>query len=188
MGPFPGVWARGNLRILEQPLLGFFCSVQCPGRVIVCVYDAVRVLRDAGVAVAGGFQSPLEKDGLDFLLRGRQPVVVCPARSIDGLRLPAAWRAALDDGRLLILSPFAARHRRATGALAEARNRFVADLADEVLIAYAAEGGRMAALCARLLAQGRRVRTFAVPENQRLVAQGAIATAVADLAALAASG
>ena len=50
---------------------------------------------------------PRREDGLDVLLRGGQSVVVGPARSIHGVRIPVAWRPALADGRLLLLSPFA---------------------------------------------------------------------------------
>ena len=48
----------------------------------------------------------MERECLRLLLRGNQPVVVCPARGIDNMRIPRDWRPALDDGRLLVLSPF----------------------------------------------------------------------------------
>jgi predicted AAA+ superfamily ATPase len=38
-------------------------------------------LREAGIPVIGGFHAPMEKECLDLLLRGTQPVVICPARS-----------------------------------------------------------------------------------------------------------
>jgi hypothetical protein len=68
----------------------------------------------------------MEKECLDFLLRGKQSVVVCPARSITNMRMPSTWRKACDEGRLLILSPFAPKHGRISALLAEKRNRFVA--------------------------------------------------------------
>jgi hypothetical protein len=68
----------GDVKILSNPLLGLLCSIRCPGRVIVQTYDLARALRDAGVPVIGGFHSPMEKECLDFLLRGKQPVVVYP--------------------------------------------------------------------------------------------------------------
>ena len=68
-----------SLKILERRLLGLFCSTKCPGDAILQTYDLVRALRDAGVAVIGGFHSPMEKECLDLLLRGNQPIVICPA-------------------------------------------------------------------------------------------------------------
>jgi len=122
---FSRFWAVGDVKILNKSLLRLICSIRCPGRVIVQTYDLARALRDAGVPVIGGFHSPMEKECLDFLLRGNQPVVVCPARSITNLRLPSAWRKACDEGRLLILSPLAPKHGRISALRAAKKNRFI---------------------------------------------------------------
>src|SRR5207244_7197156 len=82
------LWAIGKLQILEQPLLGFFCSTKCPGEVILQTYDLARALREAGIPMIGGFHTPMEKECLALLLRGTQPMVICPARSIAQMRLP----------------------------------------------------------------------------------------------------
>jgi len=104
----------GNRDILRQPCLGLICSVQCPGSVIMKTFDAIRELRDAGVVVAGGFHSPMEKECLDFLLRGHQPVIMCPAKHAPRQRISRNWRTAIDDGRLLIVSPFPEKARLTT--------------------------------------------------------------------------
>src|SRR2546427_3670429 len=95
----------GNLDILRQKKLALFCSVKCPGNLILQTYDLARALRDGGIAVIGGFHSPMEKECLALLLRGTQPVIVCPARSIETMRVPASWQKALVAGSLLALSP-----------------------------------------------------------------------------------
>jgi len=73
------IYAAGDLQILTFPALAVLCSISCPGSVVIKTFDAIRELRDAGVILAGGFHSPMEKECLEFLLRGNQPVVVCPA-------------------------------------------------------------------------------------------------------------
>src|SRR5260370_30761201 len=98
--------ALGSVAILRAPLLALFCSIRCPGKLILETYDLARALRDAGVPVIGGFHTPMEKECLDLLLRGTQPLVVCPARSIDGMRLPRQLQSAIAANRLLVLSPF----------------------------------------------------------------------------------
>jgi len=139
---FPQIWALGNLTILEKRLLGFFCSIKCPGEIILQTYDLVRALRDASVPVVSGFHSPMEKECLTLLLRGTQPVIICPARSIERMRVPTAWKVPLEENRLLILSPFTVKQRRATADLSEKRNAFVAALADKIFVAHAALGAR----------------------------------------------
>jgi hypothetical protein len=36
-------------------------------------YDRAPAMREAGLCVVSGFHSPLERDVLHFLLKGRQP-------------------------------------------------------------------------------------------------------------------
>ena len=50
--------------------------------------------------------------------------------------------------------------KRVTAELAAERNRFVAAIADEILIPYAAPGSKTEALAIELLASGKRVYTF----------------------------
>jgi len=66
----PCLYAWGDAAILRNRLLGLVCSIQCPGSIVIKTLDAARALRDAGVAVIGGFHSPMEQEFLDILLRG----------------------------------------------------------------------------------------------------------------------
>src|SRR5438105_10760417 len=77
------ITVRGNFDILDTHKVALFCSVSCPGNLIVQTYDLAVALRLAGVTVIGGFHSPMEKECLSVLLRGTQPVIVCPARGIE---------------------------------------------------------------------------------------------------------
>ncbi len=170
---FERIWTLGNTAVLREPLVGFLCSERCPGDIIVQTYDLARALRDAGIPVIGGFHSTMENEFLDLLLRGEQPVVICPARTIEGMRVGARWESALSDQRLLILSPFEPKCRRITAQLAEQRNRFVAEIAHSVLVAYAAPEGRVEQLCLKLLQNGKTVFTLENAKNERLLAAGA---------------
>ena len=163
----------GNPGLLNQPLTALFCSNRCPGDLILKTYDLARAMRDAGVPVIGGFQTPMEKECLRLLLRGSQPVVVCPARGIERMRIPRDWRPALNDGRLLVLSPFPATVRRPTIKFAAQRNDLVASLATRVFIAHAAPGSRTEAFVRRLAEAGKPLLTLESPANANLIAMGA---------------
>ena len=93
----------GDAALLDRPLLGLVCSVRCPGSVILAAYDLALALRKAGVPVAGGFHSPMERELLRLLLRGRQLVVVVAARSLASMRVPAEWRDPVAQGRLAVV-------------------------------------------------------------------------------------
>jgi len=138
----PELTALGNQDLLTRPMTALFCSARCPGNVILRAYDQAAQWRDAGRCVISGFHSPVEKECLRILLRGSQPIIICPARGLPKRILPE-WKKPLADGRLLILSIFPQAESRITAALATRRNELVAALANAVFVAHATPGGRL---------------------------------------------
>jgi predicted Rossmann fold nucleotide-binding protein DprA/Smf involved in DNA uptake len=171
------ITARGNLEILlnktSAPLVALFGSVQCSSAIILQTYELARTLRDAGVTVISGFHAPLEKECLNVLLDGPSPVIICPARSIERLRLPAGWKAALSQGRLLLLSLFAEPQRHATAGRAQVRNEFVAALADILLITHATPGGKTERFYHTMRTWGKPLLALENDENVHLFTLGA---------------
>src|SRR4051812_48939185 len=92
--------ALGNINLLQNPTLALFCSARCPGGLIFRFYDAIHKLRYERQTIISGFHSPIEREALPTLMKGQGDVVICPARSIDKMRIPSAWRQALRDKRL----------------------------------------------------------------------------------------
>ncbi len=168
------VTAQGNLNVLDSTLLSFFCSVRAPGDTILKTYDLSRTLRDTDATIIGGFQSPMEKECLDLLLRGTAPVVVCPARGLSRMRTPKNWKKPLAEGRLLILSFFNGNIHRPTAAIAARRNAHIAALTDCILIAHAEPGGKTETLCKDALAQNKPVFVLDSPDNAHLIELGSI--------------
>ncbi|MEW6380494.1 MAG: DNA-processing protein DprA [bacterium] len=163
----------GNPTILLLHRMGLLCSVRCPGSIVLKTFDAIRELRDAGVVIAGGFHSPMERECLDLLLRGSQPIILCPARSLIGLHIGQSSRQALENGRLLVLSMFGPEIRRTTSAQAAKRNELIAALADIVFIPHASSGGKTEAVAHHAIRRGQIVVTFADKENANLIQNGA---------------
>lgn len=166
------VAALGNLDLLGQKTLALFCSIKCPGKLILETYDLAGRLRHAGVTVISGFHSPMERECLVTLLRGTQPVIICPARSLEGIRIPVDWRKPLEQGRLLVLSPFVGNQRRSTAEMAVYRNMLVAALAGRVFVAYAEPGGKTEGFCREVIGWGKPLYTLDSEENANLRAMG----------------
>ena len=170
---FPTVWAMGDAGLLKGDLFALFCSRKCPGKVIRKSHELAEDLRAKGIPVICGFQTPVEKMCLEVLMKGVQPVVICPARGLKGMRLTPEWKGAVEDGRMLIVSPFAVRQRRATKSVAELRNRFVAAAADKIFFLHASLNSKTIALACELLQEGRDISTFDLKENENLLNAGA---------------
>lgn len=142
-----GANAPADLTVLGDPGLlrvrrtALFCSARTPGDAILRAHDAARRMRDEAVTVISGFHSPIEKECLRILLRGKQAVIICPARAIEEIHIRKEIRAAFDSGRVLFLSPFAGQPMRITKESALRRNEVVAALADDAYIAHVSPGG-----------------------------------------------
>jgi predicted Rossmann fold nucleotide-binding protein DprA/Smf involved in DNA uptake len=140
----------GDASLLRASRTALFFSACTPGDAILRTHDAATRMRDDGVTVISGFHSPIEEECLRILLRGSQPVIVCPARAIGAMRIPMAIRAAFEAGRVLFLSPFARRPTRITKESAVRRNEVVAALADDAYIAHVVPGSGTARIAQML--------------------------------------
>ena len=158
---------------MQRKSLALFCSVKCPGNLIVQTYDLAQKLRAAGVTVIGGFHSPMERECLRILLRSPHPVIICPARSLPK-RLAPEFCKPLEEGRLLLLSSFADAVCRADEETAHRRNRLVAALADRIFAAYAAPNSKTELFCREIIAWGKPLYTLAGEANANLLALGAM--------------
>jgi predicted Rossmann fold nucleotide-binding protein DprA/Smf involved in DNA uptake len=152
--------------------LALICSARAPAGILLAGHDLAQQWRQERKAIISGFHSPVEQEALEILLREPGRTIYCPARGLPK-RLKPGWQSALDAGRLTILSPFPDSVRRATKETAIYRNRFVAALADTVLIAYAHPGSSTEQLAQEVLGWGKPVYTLAHESNAPLQVVGA---------------
>ena len=165
--------AIGEAGLLKLPILALFCSIKCPGSIILKTYEAMQHMKLQERVIAGGFHSPMERTCLDILLRGRAKLILCPARRLGRLRIRPEWRTPISEERLLIVSPFDDTVRRSTVQLAQARNNFVSALANTALVPFAGRRSRTEQFVVEFLSAGKTVYTFPDPESQLLIDLGA---------------
>jgi hypothetical protein len=132
----------GNPKLLGIPKTAFLCSRKVPAGIVLGCYDWAIVQRDAGTCVISGFHSTIEKDVFHYLRKGTQPMVVALHRGI-GQKIQSDLSADLNNGRLLIISPFDKAKKRGDVRSAEIRNRLMIDLADRIVVGHASAGGQL---------------------------------------------
>jgi predicted Rossmann fold nucleotide-binding protein DprA/Smf involved in DNA uptake len=135
-------------------------------------YDWAKRMRNEGQCVVSGNHSQIEKDVLHYLLKGSQPIMVALARGLKK-RLEPELSQALAKNRLLLITPFDSSVTRVTQETANRRNDFMAELADEIFVAYAQPNGNVYQLIMKWLKRRKKVSTFDVPENRALMHAGA---------------
>lgn len=174
---FPAITVAGNLDILSQKessIVGLFCSRDCPGSLILPAFDQVTALRDQGRIVVSGFHSEMELECLKILLRGVQPIIICPARAIHNMRVPDFLRKPLEENRLLIISPFAMSQKRPSTKWADHRNKLVACLADENFIIHAKMDSGLLSVAVQSMNAGKRTVTIKDTVNQAIIEAGVV--------------
>lgn len=132
----------GNLEILKLPKKAFLCSRTIPASIVLKCYDWAIEQRDQGNCVISGFHSQIEKDVFHYLLKGDQPIIIALARGLKP-RIEPEIKRALDQGRILIVSPFKKEVKRITVETAETRNQLMIDLADEITVGFMSTGGNL---------------------------------------------
>ena len=116
----------GNTHLMEIPKTAFLCSRTIPASAVLKCYDWAIEQRESGRCVVSGFQSKLEKDVLHYLIQGSQPLTIVLARGMKK-RIEPELQEALNNNRLLILTPFDESINRVTAETAEKRNRTIVD-------------------------------------------------------------
>jgi predicted Rossmann fold nucleotide-binding protein DprA/Smf involved in DNA uptake len=139
----------GNMKLLKLRKTAFLCSRKIPASVVLKCYDWAIAQRDQGNCVISGFHSKIEKDVFHYLLAGTQPIIMVLARGMIG-KIEPELQSAINVGRLLMITPFAENVKRASAETAWTRNRFMVELADDVVIGFASKDGMLERLVAEV--------------------------------------
>ena len=133
----------GEIELLNKSLLAIFSSAKCPASQILKAHDYAKGMRDGEMGVISGFHSPAEREVLEVLLKGKCPIIVVLGRRLKGARIPAVWKAEIERGRMLVISPFKEYQAYVTKEMSMKRNDLAARIAGRVLIVHASEEGSL---------------------------------------------
>lgn len=135
----------GNRELLKLHKTAFLCSRKISAGAILKCYDWAIEQREAGKCIISGFHSQIEKDVLHYLVKGKQPIIVALARGLKE-KIEPEFKNALEDGRLLIVTPFEKVIIRVTEQTAAMRNKMMIELADTIIVGYVSKEGKLANL------------------------------------------
>ncbi|MEA2040621.1 MAG: hypothetical protein U9N82_12485 [Thermodesulfobacteriota bacterium] len=140
-----GVFFTGNLDIIKQyPVIGVLASGKAPGPVVWESYQFFYALRDAGVTIAGGWHSPLEKGILDTLIEGKVNVAFFAAKGLKARGFQQKFKLLDRTSRGLMISPFPDNVTKINGTEGpRLRNELLAAISDVLLIPYIKPKGKL---------------------------------------------
>lgn len=123
----------GNTSLLDRRKIGYFASGTIASLSVLPTLDwAAGVARREDVAIVSGFHSKMEREVLDFLLRGKCGIICVLARSIYK-KIPDKFREAYNSGRVLFIAPFKTSSTMTSRHLCQQRNEYVATISDELV-------------------------------------------------------
>jgi predicted Rossmann fold nucleotide-binding protein DprA/Smf involved in DNA uptake len=132
----------GNEELLKLHKTAFLCSRRVPATAILKCYDWAIEQRNASNCIISGFHSQIEKDVLYYLLKGKQPIILVLARGLKD-KIEHEFKAPLEQGRILIITPFDKSIKRVTQNTAEIRNKLMIDLADTITVGHLNPDGQL---------------------------------------------
>lgn len=138
----------GNTEILKLNKTAFLCSRKVSAGAVLKCYDWAIDCREKGNCIISGFHSQIEKDVLHYLLKGTQPIIVALARGLKEKLEPELIKP-LDQGRLLIISPFEKEIKRVTEQTALLRNTMMLNIADDIIIGFVSGNGQLSSLLSK---------------------------------------
>ncbi len=105
-------------------------------------YDWAKEQRKQGNCIICGNHSQIEKDVFEILLKGKQPLILVLARGMK-----TKWKSkiekAVNEKRLVVVSPFEKVIKRVTRETAKKRNRKIIEISDNILIGYKTKNGQL---------------------------------------------
>lgn len=149
-----------------ESIKSFFCSRSVPSSNLIKIYDWATEIRNQDVTIISGFHSKVEKDVFHFLSKGKQPMKMVLARSMYR-QLPEELKPLVQSGQLEILTLPGLSARLSSQETAMRRNRYMIDMADEVVIGYASPGGNLEKLLKEYEGTGKKI-TFLSNENREM--------------------
>lgn len=123
----------GNTSLLDRKKIGYFASSKIATLSVLTTLDwAAEVAQCEDVTIVSGFHSKMEREVLDFLLRGKCGIICVLARSIYK-KIPEIYREAYNAGRVLFIAPFKTSATMTSRHLCQQRNEYVASISDELV-------------------------------------------------------
>jgi predicted Rossmann fold nucleotide-binding protein DprA/Smf involved in DNA uptake len=133
---------KGNIKILDSQKTAFLCSQKCPADIILKSYDWAKEQRKQGNCIICGNHSQIEKDVFEILLKGKQSLILVLARGMKTIWNPEIEKA-VDEKRILVISPFEKEIKRVTRETAKKRNEKILKICDKIIVGYKTKNGQL---------------------------------------------
>ena len=150
-------YCNGNKNLLNHKPIAVFCSREIPLSIYHTANETFAELLKLPVALAGGWQSALEKRVLKNYSEDSQAnIIYFLAKGINRFNTPKYLTSLMNSGRLLVVSPFL-DEKRIEKRFVAARDELLLSLIQRFLFLYINPEGSLKNIFTRCVNQGRQV-------------------------------
>ena len=137
----------GNTELMKLHKVGYFASSKITALSVLPTLDwAAEIAKREDVAIVSGFHSKMEREVLDYLLRGRCGIICVLARSIYR-KVPAKFKEPYKQNRVLFITEEKNPDVIMTGKYsARKRNQLVDSLADRLVFSSLTPNSSLASI------------------------------------------
>ncbi len=133
----------GNVELLSQKKIAVFASKNSPNDLVQIVNEISEKLFKMPIALAGGWQSPLEKSVYQkFNIKCTPNIIHYIAKNINLFKPTEKQQNLIDQNKLLIISP-ELKENRASASAVDKRDRLIFSQNKNIFFLYIEPGGRL---------------------------------------------
>lgn len=132
----------GNMDLLRCDKTAFLSSSQVADGTKEKIDHWLDIMELNDVCIISGFQSEMEKRVLDRLLSSKAKIIMVLAKKVF-TNCPSRYKKAIEQGRMLIISPYKEVANFTTKEAAKKRNQYVVNHASRIVVGYISKGGML---------------------------------------------
>jgi len=157
----------GNPEILSKHSIAIYCSRELPLAIYGNARNLFQEMTKENIAIAGGWQSPLEKHLLKkFPVDAQADLIFFLAKTYSQFRLPRYLNHLFNSNKIAIVEPLL-KNKRITKTGVEKRDFLIEKLIDSFLFLYIKESGRAEKLLYRCITNKKNILILNHPLNQK---------------------
>lgn len=123
----------GNIELMNLHKVGYFAASKIASLSVLPTLDwVIEIAKRDDVVIISGFHSKLERDVLNYLLKGKCGIICVLARGIYK-QIPAKYKEAFHNNRILFISLESDKTLKYGREQTAKRNEFIASSADELV-------------------------------------------------------
>jgi len=166
----------GNVELLSQNKVAIFSSKDVSLEITSQATSLIKSISSLSIAIAGGWQAPLEKKVFSFYTKQKSPInlIYYLAKNINLFKASVLQKNLIQRDRLLVIAP-QFKEKRPTHKNISMRDELLFSQINKILFLSISPGGRLENYLSKLSSKKYQLYIMEHPENEAYYAEDIVA-------------